>query len=414
MTAPTTSSRWDAAPRMRPFMRAIDAAAPRYQAVTLAALDDFLERAEAMLRPGSLPFHHPHWLRAWYETLGCSEGRKPLWLALQRRTASGWVDAMLLPLVQQRRHGLREVAFADAGVVDYVAPIVAPDWHGGAHPLLAARAAWAATLPALRGFDVWRVEKMLPQSLPEDGGIANPLALVWRTRAGELFGNEFSVQGPWEDWRRSLDKRVRKEIERSWRVFERSAEARFEAVTAPAEAEALLHVLEQQQSARMSGQRDYRLDRLPYRAFYRQLLQAGLSQGPVVMTVLRDGDQVVSALFGVSNAQRYIALRQSIGGDAWKACSPGRLLDERTAHHLHGQGRTVFDFGVGDYFHKTTLGMQPIPLRDGLVVLSLRGRAAQLAWLARRRAKRLLRDPQRLPARLRARLRGPLAPLRRA
>lgn len=383
---------------------------PRYQVVSLATADDFLERAEALLRPCSLPFQHPHWLRAWYDTLGCSEGRSPLWLVLQRRTGSGWVDAMLLPLVVQRRRGLREVAFADAGVVDYVAPIVAPDWHGGAHPLLAARAGWALLLPALRGHDVWRIEKMLPQTLPEDGGIANPLALVWRTQPGEMFGNEFSVPGPWEGWRRSLDKRVRKEIERSWRVFERSPQARFERVTDPAQALALLQVLEQQQSKRMGGQRQYRLDRPPYRAFYRQLLQAGLDAGPVVMTALRDGEQVVSALFGVSNSQRYIALRQSIGGDAWKACSPGRLLDESTARHMHGQGCTLFDFGVGDYFHKTTLGMQRIPLRDACIALSLRGRLAQLLWQARRRAKRLLQDPQRLPARLL----GQLVQLRRA
>jgi CelD/BcsL family acetyltransferase involved in cellulose biosynthesis len=379
----------------------MNTALPRYQAVALASLDDFLERAAALQRPASLPFHSPHWLRAWYETLGCSEGREPIWLALQRRSDAGWVDAMLLPLVQQRRNGLCELAFADAGVVDYVAPIVAPDWHAGAHQQPAARAAWAALMPLLRGYDVWRVEKMLPVMLAEDGDVANPLALAWRTQPGEMFGNQFVVEGPWEGWRRSLDKRVRKEIERSWRVFERSPEARFERITEPAAAQALLQVLEQQQSERMGGQRYYRLDRAPYRAFYRQLLQDGLADGSVVLTALRDGEHVVSALFGVANAQRYIALRQSIGGEAWKACSPGRLLDEGTSHHMHDQGLKFFDFGVGDYFHKATLDMEPIPLRDACVVLSWRGWPVRWAWRLRRRAKHwLLSDPERLPARL--------------
>ncbi len=378
----------------------MNAALPRYRAVVLTSLEDFLGAASTLRGSGHLPFHGDAWLRAWYATLGLSEGRQPLWLAVQRQVGPDWRDAMLLPLVQRRVRGLREVAFADAGVVDYVAPLVADDWHGGGHDVPAARALWAALALALRGYDLWRVEKMLPQALAEAGGTANPLALAWRTQAGEMFGNQFSVSGPWEGWRRSLDKRVRKEIERCWRVFERSPEARFERVTDAAQALALFEALERQQSERMASLPHYRLDRAPYRAFYRQLLAAGLADGSVVLTALRDGPALVSALFGVSNGTRYIALRQSIGGDAWKACSPGRLLDEGTARHLHGQGLSTFDFGVGDYFHKTTLGMVPIPLRDACVALSLRGLPAVAAWHLRRRLKQQLKDPRRVPARL--------------
>ena len=240
---------------------------PRYRAAALNTLDDFLQRASRLQAPGCLPFHGMAWLRAWFETLGSSEGRQPLWLVVQRQAADGWVDAMLLPLVQQRRHGLREIAFADAGVVDYVAPLTADDWHGGSHEAPAARALWAALAGVLAGHDVWRVEKMLPAALSEAGGTRNPLALAWRTQAGEMFGNQFSVAGPWEDWRRGLDKRVRKEIERCWRVFERSPVARFEHVTDLPRALALFETLEQQQSGRMHDVPYYRLDRAPYRDF---------------------------------------------------------------------------------------------------------------------------------------------------
>jgi CelD/BcsL family acetyltransferase involved in cellulose biosynthesis len=375
-------------------------AVPGYRAVALASLDDFLAAAEVIRGPGHLPFHGAAWLRAWFETLGVSEGRRPLWLAVQRQAAGGWSDAMLLPLVQQRRHGLSEISLADAGVVDYVAPIVAPDWHGGTREAPAARALWATLAQALRGHDLWRVEKMLPAALAEEGAIRNPLALAWRTQPGEMFGNQFSVEGPWEGWRRGLDKRVRKEIERCWRVFERSPDARFERITDPVQAQALFAELERQQSERMAATPHYRLDRAPYRAFYRELMAAGLADGSVVLTALRDGDAVVSALFGVANGTRYIALRQSLGGDAWKACSPGRLLDEGTARHMHAQGLTTFDFGVGDYFHKTTLGMAPIPLRDACVALSWRGRPAVAVWHLRRWLKQQLKSPPKLPARV--------------
>lgn len=373
-------------------------ALPRYRAERLDSLDSFIARCTALLDgdPHALPFHHPHWVRAWYETLGHDEGAEPLMLAVQRLAADGRArDALLLPLVLRRRRGrlglaLRQAEYADAGVVDYTAPLVAADWAGGAAAAPAAAALWQALRGALRqvpgGCDLLALDKMLPAPLAEHSGRGNPLALALPVVASELTGNHFSVDGDWEQWRRSLDKRVRKEIERCWRVFHRSDEARFEHITDPHEARALLHQLEQQQSERLVPALGaaYRLDRPAHRDFYRRLLEAGLADGPVVLTALRDGPHLVSALFGVANGARYIALRQSIGGDAWRTCSPGRLLDEQTARHMHGLGRRHFDFGIGTYFHKTTLRMERTPLVDARCALGWRGQLAVGAWHLKR------------------------------
>jgi CelD/BcsL family acetyltransferase involved in cellulose biosynthesis len=101
------------------------------------------------------------------------------------------------------------------------------------------------------------------------------------------------------------------------------------------------------------------------------------------MTALRDGEHVVSALFGLANGSRYLGLRQSLGGDAWKACSPARLLDEGTARQMHTRGCEHFDFGIGDYHHKHALQMQSIPLLDACAALSWRGLPAVAVWRAR-------------------------------
>jgi CelD/BcsL family acetyltransferase involved in cellulose biosynthesis len=218
-----------------------------------------------------------------------------------------------------------------------------------------------------------------------------------------MFGNQFSVArdvAAWEDWRRTLDKRTRKEIERCWRVFHRSPVARFEHAADPVAALALFEALEEQQSQRMQALgTPYRLDAPECRAFYRQVIQGGmankdLNRGPaapgskpagarVVMTALRDGEHVVSALFGLANAHRYLGLRQSLGGDAWKACSPARLLDEETARQMHTRGCEHFDFGIGDYHHKHALQMRSIPLLDACAALSWRGLLAVAAWRTR-------------------------------
>ena len=373
-------------------------ASPPYVADVGTDVEPFLARCGRMADAATLPFHTANWLRAWYATFGQADGRTPVLVSVRHHSGSGsqgaeGADAMLLPLVAHREHGISVLEFADGGVVDYVAPLLAPHWHGGLPEQAAASALWRAVRGALRahgGHDLLRVHKMLGQMLEEQGGRRNPLALVLRTGPCEMFGNQFSVpQGTdWETWRRSLDKRVRKEIERCWRVFQRSPEARFERVTEPHAALALFEALEQQQSQRMQTlQSNYRLDAPECRAFYRRAIEGGVASGEVVLTALRDGDHVVSALFGLANGHRYVGLRQSLDSDAWKACSPARLLDEQTARHLHDEGRQHFDFGIGDYHHKQALQMTSIPLLDACEALSPRGMPAALAWRARRKLK---------------------------
>jgi CelD/BcsL family acetyltransferase involved in cellulose biosynthesis len=366
---------------------------PSYVVDVSTELAPFLARWGALLQTGDSPFQGLNWLRAWYETLGTANGRTPVLVGVRR--ADTHEDVMLLPLSARRRGIWSVLEFADADVMDYTGPWVSPHWAGThASPAEQTRQAqhlWHSLAQALGGHDVWRLNKMLARPLPESTVKANPLRLALRARLQpcEMFGNAFHVPGSWDDWRHTLDKRVRKEFERAWRVFTRSEEARFEQVTDAREAEQLFATLEVQQSRRMNevGVR-YVLDEPPYRAFYGQALRDGLASGEVVLTALRDGDQVVAAQLGVASGQRYIALRLSTGGDAWKACSPGRLLCERTARHLHEKGLKWFDFGIGDYQHKQMFDVGHIALVDGCEALSWRGQPLAWHWRFRRAMKR--------------------------
>jgi len=370
--------------------------APDYSAEIGTDLAAFLARCELLAGPTTSPFHSAAWLRAWYEVFapGTSSGSglEPLFVTVRHRADSREQrDALLLPLVSRRQAGLRVVKFADQGVVDYNAPVVARDWHGGHAPERAAPALWAAVRQALRGYDLFQVHKLLPRLLDEAGNMPNPLALALTGRPCQMFGNQFAVRGDWQAWRNSLDRHTRKEIERSWRVFQRSDTARFERVTDVQEALVLFETLERQQSARLAERTpNYAGDTPRFKAFYRKALAAGVEGGSVVLTVLRDGEHVVSALFGLANGERYIGLRQSINAaDTWRPCSPGRLLDEQTARHMHEQGLLYFDFGIGDYFHKQALKMQMIPLLDVCQALSWRGLPLALAWELRQRLQSL-------------------------
>lgn len=351
----------------------------------LGGLEPFLARWAALLGPASSPFHSLAWVRAWYTTLGETDGRRPLLVAVRDRDSGA--DLMLLALSSRRSGGLSIVEFADATVCDYNLPLLAPNARLSAEH---ARAIWHALRRALAAeHDVLRLQKMPRHTLDDTPPRDNPFCLALPTRPSEVAGTEVPLPDTWDGWRHTLDSAVRREFDRSWRVFTRSPEAVFERITDPAQALAALEALEALQSQRMHEVgKPYRLDGAAYRGFYRRLLQDGLASGDVVLTTLRAGPTHVTVQLGVANHQRYVALRTANAGGSWKNCSPGRLGFERTGRHLHEHGLRCFDFGIGDYAYKLVFKGRTLPLFDACEALSWRGRLWVWAWQLRQATKR--------------------------
>ncbi len=345
----------------------------------IASLSDFLARWQRLATPAPTPFHSAAWLRHWYATLGRQPGLEPLLLCARREGDKA--DAMLLPLVRRRQGRLAIVEPPDHGVSDYNGPLLNPDLTFDAS---CAAPLWRALKQALAGNDLLRIDKLLTHV----GGQPNPLALALPCQPCNMFGNHFSIDGAYDDWRHSLATNVRKEFERTWRVFSRIEGAHFLRASEPAQALHLYQQLEAMQHARLAGTPGYRLNDAAHSQLYAGLLQDGLHSGQVVLTALMHGDQAIAALYGLLEGGCYTMLRVSFAGDAWKHCAPGKLILERTIAHLHEQGCRQFDFAIGDYAHKRIFKTTPRPLLDACVALSWRGLPAMAAWRARHLVRR--------------------------
>ncbi|MBD8904104.1 GNAT family N-acetyltransferase [Methylobacterium sp. WL19] len=326
------------------------------------------------------PFQDPVWIETWYESLHARAGLTPL-LVTARDRATGAL-ALHLPLVIDETGTRRIIAFADLGLTDYNAPLLgpaAPRDHAGALEL------WRAIRSALPRADLLSLRKM-PTTLA-DG--PNPLSLLRGVCPCPLNGNEVRTGADWEAYHRSLAKTVRKELERSWRVFSREPETGFRIVTDQDEAQRVLEVMARQQEARMrSIGADYRLDEAEFDAFYRRLVGRGLGRGYAVVSALMAGDEVVAALLGIRDADTYVMIRISNAGEGWSNCSPGRLVIDKTMEALHREGCRSFDFSIGDYDYKRRFGVEPLPLVDLVAPLGWRGltgaaRARMVATLRR-------------------------------
>ncbi|ALN57814.1 hypothetical protein GLE_2465 [Lysobacter enzymogenes] len=339
-------------------------------------------------------FQREHWLRAWYATLGAQAGREPLLASIERRHDGRALLA--LPLVRERRGGLYCIAFADAGVSDYAAPICAPDCP--ADPV-AVRAMFAALRRALPRADLWSLEKMPARVGRRD----NPLLQLPGTRASALFGNPVTIGEDFDAWRFSREKTHRKELERSWRVFSRHPQASFERIEDPARALPVMDALEALQREAIQGKGwAYLLDEPGYREFYRELVARGLAGGETVLTALRAGDDIVAALLGLRRGEEYAMIRIGNAAGEWRNCSPGRLVIERTMAALHAQGVRRFDFTIGDYAYKRGFQPEREDLFDSTVALSWKGRPHSLRAGLRHRARAWLADRPELKRRLSA------------
>jgi CelD/BcsL family acetyltransferase involved in cellulose biosynthesis len=349
----------------------------------------------------STPFQHRQWYDAWYSAFAGIDGIEPL-IAVVTDASTGEL-AVMLPLVRRRQSNIRIVEFADLDLTDYNAPIL-----GNAAPrdARAARVLWRDLLKALRrmqgGADLIRLRKV-PVDLD---GRANPLALLDAAGPCSLNGNLVTTGEDYDAWRYTLEKTVRKELERSWRVFTRDPAATFKLITDHHEALKILSTTEVQQGTRMQSLGlNFVLNDETCAAFYRNLVRDGVDSGYALVSALTVGDEVVATLLGIRCGAHYVMIRISNAGEKWSNCSPGRLIIERTMAALHQDGVREFDFSVGNYAYKRRFGVARLPLVDISAALSWRG----LPYALRDRVARELRSYPQLTAFLKRALAKPLS-----
>ena len=345
---------------------------------------DWRQAASRLSAGHRTAFQHGYWLGAWYEAFHDSA---PL-IALISDAATG-KDIAVVPMMSHIRRGIRIVEFADLGVSDNNAPILALD---AALDAAATDAIGRALVDAVRAlpdrFDLLRLKKM-PAHV---GGKPNPLASLGRIGSSSLNGNLVLMGDAYEDYEASIK---RMQMPRCWRVFSRHAGARFEIATDVARARELLDVMDVQQQARMRklGSR-FVLNDETHAKFYREIARQGVADGYAVISALVCDEGVVATTLGVRLGATYFLLRISHAGDSWSNCSPGLLVTERTMAALHAQGVRRFDLSIGNHDYKRRFGAEKVPLTDVSVALSWRG----LPYALRDHAAQALRRYPRLAA----------------
>ena len=317
----------------------------------------------------STPFQDPVWLNAWYASFTNRNDVEPLIALVSERKTS--VPVALVPLICRLHKGIRVIEFADLDLTDYNAPLLT---DATPQDVEAARAMWRDLKATLRrgpeGADLIRLRKM-PAQL---SGGPNPFAQLDDVGPCSLSGNVVTTGDDYDTYRYSLERTVRKELERSWRVFTRDPAAKFRIITDENEALRILSCMEIQQSRRMQELNvPFVLNGENCAAFFRRLVKGGIDSGYVVVTALTVGEEIVATLLGIRNGPRYVMVRISNAGGKWSNCSPGRLIIERSMAAMHKDGVREFDFSIVEYPYKRRFGVARLPLFAISAALSWRG-----------------------------------------
>ncbi|MBR1132383.1 GNAT family N-acetyltransferase [Bradyrhizobium iriomotense] len=329
---------------------------------------DWLQAASRLSVGHRTAFQHGYWLGAWYEAFG---DVAPL-IAVISDVATG-KDLAVVPMISHVRRGIRIVEFADLGVSDNNAPILALDAAVDAAAMDAIGKALVDALRALPDrFDLLRLKKMPAQV----GGKPNPLVSLGRAGSCSVNGNLVLIGDDYEDYRASIR---RLQLPRCRRVFSRLGNARFEIATDAERAREFLDVMDMQQEERMRQLGSpFVLNDDVHARFYREVARQGVAEGYAVISALVCDQGIAATALGVRSGATYFLLRISHTGKTWANFSPGLLVTERTMAALHAEGVRRFDLSVGNQDYKRRLGAEQVPLTDVSVALSWRG--LPFAW----------------------------------
>jgi CelD/BcsL family acetyltransferase involved in cellulose biosynthesis len=352
--------------------------------ITVDFVRDWKQAALRLSAGHRTAFQHGDWLGAWYDAF---RDVAPL-IGVISDAATG-KDIAVVPMISRARGGARIVEFADLGVSDNNAPIVAPDAPcdaAGAHAISKALVDGLRALPDR--FDLLRLKKM-PAYV---GCKPNPLVSLGRIGSCSLNGNLVLTGDDYEHYRTSIK---RMQLPRCWRVFSRHAGARFEIAADVDHALKLLDAMDVQQQQRMKqlGLK-FVLSDESHAKFYRDVVRQGVAEGYAIVSALVCDEGIIATSLGLRYGATYYLLRISNAGRPWSACSPGLLVTERTMAALHQRGVRRFDLSIGNHDYKRRFGAVSLPLTDVSVALSWRG----LPYVLRDHAAQGLRRHPRLAA----------------
>jgi CelD/BcsL family acetyltransferase involved in cellulose biosynthesis len=321
---------------------------------------------ETLVKSGrSTPFQTPAWLRPWYRIVAPHFAAKPLFVVVRDSSAA---PLMLFPLCTRRQGGLRMIEFADGGLSDYNAPLVAKGFAPDEREM---NALWQRILRELPAADVVHLEKV-PAAF---GGAANPLAHLTARRSMQIDSWRVALPASRADYEKNvLTSTFLKELRRKGRRVDGRGKSALVHAKDPRHALDIFDALALMRTHRFEELGRNNVLIVPaLRAFYEAVITENWDQGFTALSALEVGGEIAATLFALRHDNSYYLLLSAFRNGEWKSASPGNVLLDRMTTHLIEAGVGTFDYTIGNESYKRDFGASPQTLLVGDYSLSLAG-----------------------------------------
>ena len=311
------------------------------------------------------PFQTPAWLRPWYAIVAPHIGARPLFVSVT--DAASDAPLMLLALCTRRQGILRIIEFADGGLSDYNAPLLARDFAPNETQM---NELWRRIVAALPPADVVRLHKM-PAAF---AGGPNPIHHLDDTRPMSIEFWHVKLPSERVEYEKRLSSTFLKELRRKGRRVDGRGKS------------SLVHACDSDHALRifdaLARMRTHRFQELgrenvlavpALRSFYEAVIVENWNEGFTNLSALEVNGEIVATLFALRHADTYYLLLSAFRNGEWKSASPGNVVLDRMATHLIETGVGVFDFTIGNESYKRDFGAQPQMLLAGDYPVSLLG-----------------------------------------
>ena len=318
----------------------------------------------------STPFQTLAWLKPLYRYFAPGMKASPLFV-LVRGQHSGKLQ-MLLPLCVIPRYGVDFIEFADFGVSDYNAPVLAAEFDPSPAEWLRL---WRQIGQRLTMGTTLHLKKM-PKLI---AGRANPLAMIDDCREMPIGTWGVALPATMDEYKqKAFSEKFRQEMGRKARKLARAGAVEYFVAENPAQRREIFAVLARQRQARCDEMGRVNGLTNPYNLRFREAMNEEMSS-PVHLGALKVEGRIIATALTLRYRKSSFGIMFSYDGGDWRTYSLGNLLIIRTVENSIADGIGYFDFLIGDEAYKAGFGMVRQPLYEAVIPLSRFGALVSFA-----------------------------------
>lgn len=312
------------------------------------------------------------WAACWYDAFASRGQTEPLIvLVTQGDERPVWI----LPLCLSRKKGLRIITFADLGVTDYAAPVLA---EGAPSDQASIKTILKAVFKALPACDLIHFQKLVATV----EGATNPLLALDGVVRYPMDCHGIRLTEPWPTLAaKIMQSRLRSAIRRQKKKIQSHGEIAVEHLSDSGEMASGMEQLMAMRRARFAA--IGRADMPPlWHDFYQALATRHDRTLDVSVTTMTVSGEAVATCFGLTRNGAYHAILPTFALGKWESFKPGMLLFDAIleAHASKTEGRGYFDFTIGDEPYKKRFGSECHHLYEWMAPRSIVGVVACRAW----------------------------------